>query len=52
MVNTRGNLTSYTKIIDRILNTIPLSEEDQDSMKTTYNLDPNFVVDFVGRLQH
>ena len=37
MVNSRGNL-------DRILNTIPLSKEDQDSMTTTYNLDPKFVV--------
>ena len=45
MVNTRGNLTSHTKILDRILNTIPLSKEDQDSMTTTYNLDPNFAVD-------
>ena len=41
MVNSRGNLTSHTKI----LNTIPLSKEDQDSMTTTYNLDPKFVVD-------
>ena len=41
MVNTRDNLTSHTKI----LNTIPLSKEDQDSMTTTYNLDPNFAVD-------
>ena len=39
MINTRGNLTSHTKIPDRILNTIPLSIEDQDSMTTTYNLD-------------
>ena len=45
MVNSRGNLTSHTKILDRILNTIPLSKEDQDSMTTTYNLDPNFAVD-------
>ena len=45
MVNSRGNLTSHTKILDRILNTIPLSKEDQDSMTTTYNLDPKFVVD-------
>ena len=28
-----------------IINAIPLSNEDQDSMTTTYNLDPNFVVD-------
>ena len=39
MVNTRGNLTSHTKILDRILNTIPLSKEEQDSMTTTYNLE-------------
>ena len=45
IVNTRGNLTSHTNILDRILNTIPLSKEDQDSMTTTYNLDPNFDVD-------
>ena len=45
VVNTRGNLTSHNKILDRILNTIPLSKEDQDSMTTTYNLDPNFAVD-------
>ena len=45
MVNSRGNLTSHTKILYRILNTIPLSKEDQDSMTTTYNLDPKFVVD-------
>ena len=45
MVNTRGNLTSHTKILDRILNTIPLSKEDQDSITTTFNLDPNFAVD-------
>ena len=44
MVNTKGNLTSNTKVLDRILNTIPLSKENQDSMTTTYNLDPNFVV--------
>ena len=44
MANTRGNLTSHTKILDRILNTIPLSKEDQDSMTTTYKLDPNFAV--------
>ena len=41
MVNSRGNLTSHTKILDRIRNTIPLSKEDQDSMTTTYK----FVVD-------
>ena len=45
MVITRGNLTSHTKILDRILNAIPSSKEDQDSMKSTYNLDPNFAVD-------
>ena len=46
-------LTSHTKILDRILNTNPLSKEDQDSMTTTYNLDPKFVVDIPtkGRLQ-
>ena len=37
--------TSHTKILDRILNTIPLIKEYQDSMTTTYNLDPKFVVD-------
>ena len=42
---TRGKLTSQTKILDMIVNAIPLSKEDQDSMTTTYNLDPNFVVD-------
>ena len=45
MVNTRGKLTSHTKILDKIINAIPLSKEDQDSMNTTYNLDPNFAVD-------
>ena len=45
MVNTRGKLTSPTKILDRIINAIPLSKDNQDSMTTTYNLDPNFVVD-------
>ena len=45
MVNTRGKLTSHTKILDMIINAIPLSKEDQDSITTTYNLDPNFVVD-------
>ena len=45
MVNTRSNLTSHTKILDRKLNTIPLSKEDQDSMTTTYDLDHNFAVD-------
>ena len=44
MVNSRGNLTSHTKILDRILNTIPLSKEDPDCMTTSYNLDPNFAV--------
>ena len=43
-VNTRVNLTSHTKILDRILNSVPSSKEDQDNIKTTYNLDPNFVV--------
>ena len=52
MVNTRRNLTSHTKILDRILNTIPLSEEDQDSMTTTYNLDPNFAVDIPTKEYH
>ena len=45
MVNTRGNFTSHTKILDRIHNTIPLSREEKDSMTITYNLDPNFAVD-------
>ena len=45
MVNTRSNITRHTKILDRIRNTIPLSKEDQDSMTTTYNLDPYFAVD-------
>ena len=45
MVNMRGTLTSYIKLLVRILNAIPLSKEDQDSMTTTYNLDTNFVVD-------
>ena len=49
MVNTRGKLTSHTKILDRIINAIPLSKEDQDSMTTTYNLDPNFVVDILTK---
>ena len=46
MVNTRGKLTttSHTKILDRTINAIPLSKKDQDSMTTTYNLDPNFIV--------
>ena len=46
MVNTRGKLTttSPTKILDMIINAIPLSTEDLDSMTTSYNLDPNFVV--------
>ena len=45
----RGKLTSYTKIRDRIINAIPLSKEYQDSMTTTYNLDPNFVVDILTK---
>ena len=45
MVNTRGKLTSPTKILGMIINAIPLSKEDQDSVTTTYNLDCNFVVD-------
>ena len=32
-------------MLDRINNTIPLSKEGQDSVTTTYNLDPNFAVD-------
>ena len=32
-VNTRGKLTSHTKILDTIINA--LSKEDQDSMTTT-----------------
>ena len=40
VVNTRGNLTSHTKILERILNTIPLrSNEERDSMTIIYNLD-------------
>ena len=35
----------YGQYLDMIINTIPLSKEDQDSMTTTYNLDHNFVVD-------
>ena len=49
MVNTRRKLTSNTKILDRIINAIPLSKEDQDSMTTTYNLDPNFIVDILTK---
>ena len=50
MVNTRGKLTSHTKIFDRIINAIPLSKENQDSiMTTTYNLDLNFVVDILTK---
>ena len=45
LVNTIGKLTSHTKILDMIINAIPLSKEDQDSMTTTYNLDLNFFVD-------
>ena len=45
MVNTRDDLTSHTKILDRILNTIALSKVDKDSVTTTYKLDPNSVVD-------
>ena len=51
MANTRGNLTSHTKILDRILNTIHSSKEDQESMTTTYNLYPNFVVDIPTKEQ-
>ena len=39
MVNTIGKLTSHTKILNRIMNAIPLSKEYQDSMTTTYNLE-------------
>ena len=35
LVNTRGKLTSHTKILDMIINAIPLSKDDQDSMTTT-----------------
>ena len=49
MVNIRGKLTSHTKILDMIITAIPLSKENQDSMSTTYNLDPNFVVDIPTR---
>ena len=45
MVNARFKLTKHTKILDMIINAIPSSKEDQDSMTTTYNLDPNFVLD-------
>ena len=45
MGNTRGNFTRHTEVFDRILNTIPLHREYQDSMTTTYNPDADFVVD-------
>ena len=45
LVNTGGKLTSHTKILGIIINAISLSKEDQNSMTTTYNLDPKFVVD-------
>ena len=38
-------LLATIKFLDMILNTIPLSKDDQDSMTTTNNLDPYFVVD-------
>ena len=37
--------TSHSIILEKLLITIPLSEEDQDSMTTTYNLYPYSVVD-------
>ena len=49
MVNKKGNLTSHTKIIDKILNSIPLSKEDQDSTTNTLNLDNNFSVEIAQR---
>ena len=49
MVNTRGKITSNTKLLDRIINAIPLGSEDHDSMTTTYNLDPNFVVGIITK---
>ena len=44
MVNTKGKLKSHTKILD---SAIHLSKEDKDSMTTSYNLEPNFVVDIL-----
>ena len=49
LVNTRGKLINHTKILDRIINAIPLSKEDQDSMMATYSLDPNFVLDILTK---
>ena len=49
MVSTRGKLISHTKILDRIINAISLSKEDQDSMTTTYNLESNVVVDILTK---
>ena len=52
--------TSHTKILGMIINAIPLSKDEQDSLLTTYNLDCNFVVDIptkkdykeVGNINH
>ena len=38
MVNTRGKFTSHSKILDRIINAIPLSKEDQESGQYDDNL--------------
>ena len=35
-----------------IINTILLNKKDQDSMTTTYKLDPNFVVDIPAKKEY
>ena len=49
MVNSKGNLTSHTKILDTAINSIHLSSMEQDNTTTTLNLDSNFMVEIPNR---
>ena len=45
MVNQKGNLTTHTKLNERILNSILLVKEEQDQQTTSLNVDINFATE-------
>ena len=49
MVNTKGNLTSHTKIINKTLESFPLSTKEQDSITPVLNLETHFSVEICRR---
>ena len=52
MVNKNGILTSHTKVVESILNSIPLKADEQDQITQMLNLDTGFSVEIPERLEY